>query len=138
MSKSLDCSACGATVEKCDGNSVAVVCWDCLKEGMSADIPNRKKKSEFPRGWRFMKVYVHKDGKVYHKGIEQPELAGTLEPTTVEIKAPATKKSKAQRAQEKQETLSKLNKLKKALKNEKRKTYQKKLQTQISKLQRSV
>lgn len=35
-----------------------------------------------PRGWAFMRCYVHNDGKVYHKGIEQPDLFGTL-PVTI-------------------------------------------------------
>ena len=33
------------------------------------------------RGWQFMKEFVHKDGTVFHKGVEQPKLKGTLKPT---------------------------------------------------------
>jgi hypothetical protein len=32
-----------------------------------------------PRGWHFRDVFVDSEGNVYHKGIEQPELKGTLE-----------------------------------------------------------
>ena len=31
-----------------------------------------------PRGWHFRDVFVDSEGNVYHKGIEQPELKGTL------------------------------------------------------------
>ena len=34
-----------------------------------------------PRGWHFKKVYVDVEGNVYFRGIEQPELRGTLIPT---------------------------------------------------------
>ena len=36
-----------------------------------------------PAGWHFMNEYVDKDGNVFHKGKEQPELKGTLKPTEV-------------------------------------------------------
>ena len=31
-----------------------------------------------PRGWHFRPVYVDSEGTVYHKGVEQPDLKGTL------------------------------------------------------------
>ena len=34
-----------------------------------------------PRGWHFRDVYVDNEGNVYHKGVEKPELKGTLSPT---------------------------------------------------------
>lgn len=34
-----------------------------------------------PRGWHFRDVFVDSEGNVYHKGIEQKELKGTLSPT---------------------------------------------------------
>lgn len=36
-----------------------------------------------PAGWHFMNEFVDKDGNVFHKGKEQPDLKGTLEPTIV-------------------------------------------------------
>ena len=44
-----------------------------------------------PAGWHFMNEYVDKDGNVFHKGKEQPNLKGTLEPTIVK---PRKKKKK--------------------------------------------
>ena len=43
-----------------------------------------------PAGWHFMNEYVDKDGNVFHKGKEQPELKGTLKPT--KVKPPKKKK----------------------------------------------
>ncbi|NPV13229.1 MAG: hypothetical protein HPY57_15830 [Ignavibacteria bacterium] len=34
-----------------------------------------------PRGWHFRDVFVDSEGNVYHKGIEQPQLKGTLPPS---------------------------------------------------------
>ena len=137
MSKTLQCSLCGVDVHKCDSKTTSATCWICVSEMFQGE-PNKRKKEGFPRGWRFMKVFVHSNGSVYHKGIEQPELKGTLEPTKIEAKPVITKKSKVQRAQEKQDTLAKISKLKKALKSESRKTHQKKIQTEINKLQKSI
>jgi len=36
-----------------------------------------------PRGWHFMNEFVDSEGNVYHKGVEQPELKGTLTPTII-------------------------------------------------------
>ena len=47
-----------------------------------------------------MKVFVDSEGNVFHEGVEQPTLKGTLEPTKIEEKS---KKSKFQREQERQQ-----------------------------------
>ena len=36
-----------------------------------------------PAGWHWMNEFVDKDGNVFHKGKEQPDLKGTLPPTKV-------------------------------------------------------
>jgi hypothetical protein len=48
-------------------------------------IPSLRKKKTTgrPAGWHFMNEFVDKDGNVFHKGKEQPELKGTLKPTKV-------------------------------------------------------
>ena len=33
------------------------------------------------RGWQFMKEFVDAQGNVFYKGVEQPKLKGTLDPT---------------------------------------------------------
>ena len=42
-----------------------------------------QKKTGRPPGWHFMNEFVDKDGNVFHKGKEQPDLKGTLPPTKV-------------------------------------------------------
>lgn len=78
-------------------NTVAVLCWKCTN-GLIMSEPEKKKESKgYPRGWKFFAVFVDKDGNVFHKGIEQPSLKGTLPVTVIQPKdAPAklTKKEK--------------------------------------------
>ena len=64
-------------------------------------------------GWHFMKEFVDKNGNVYHKGIEQPQLKGKLKPTVVEKK---NKLSKKEKEVYKQEAAVKVSMLKKELK----------------------
>ena len=47
-----------------------------------------------PAGWHFMNEFVDKDGTVFHRGKEQPDLKGTLPPTSV------TKKKTKRRTKE--------------------------------------
>ena len=44
-----------------------------------------------------MKLYVHKDGTVYHKGVEQPSLHGTLPVTSTTDKPEKKKLSKQEK-----------------------------------------
>ena len=39
-----------------------------------------------PMGWHWMKEFVDKDGSVFHKGKEVPELKGTLPVTVIKRK----------------------------------------------------
>ena len=80
----MECRVCGQMT--CVGEDTnAVTCHDCVSEGMHAQFGGpssaTKKPSGFHRGWRWMKEFVHKDGRVFHKGEEQIELKGTLPPT---------------------------------------------------------
>lgn len=139
MSRSLDCKLCGATVHNCNTDCVEVTCWDCILEVLKPlEEPQKKRQSSaqgFPRGWRFMKEFVHQNGTVYYKGVEQPSLKGSLEPTKIEAKV---KKSKAQKAQDKADMLKRYNELKKELKKETRKTAIKKIESQLKKLQKAI
>ena len=82
--KYMECKVCGQFTAVGD-DTESVTCNDCVTEGMSAQFggPDTSSKTPtgFHRGWRWMKEFVHKDGRVFHKGIEQPKLKGTLEPT---------------------------------------------------------
>jgi hypothetical protein len=74
------------------------VCWSCLVRKLGNPTPpiNDVKKDGYPRGWKFKVVFVHKDGTVYHKGVEQPELKGTLDPTEIPKKKQVQSKEKKQ------------------------------------------
>tara|TARA_R110000782_G_scaffold136851_1_gene229317 strand:- start:1052 stop:1462 length:411 start_codon:yes stop_codon:yes gene_type:complete len=88
--KYLQCKGC-YEYQKVDDESISITCGRCtiirtLKHTPLEDmIPSLKKKqvSGRPPGWHFMNEFVDKDGNVFHKGKEQPELKGTLKPTKV-------------------------------------------------------
>jgi hypothetical protein len=130
--KLLDCHLCGADV-KVDNRIVQATCWHCVIETMWGAAPKtEKKRIGYPKGWRFMNLFVHADGTVYHKGVEDTNLKGTLPPTEIIVKP---KKTAKQKAEEKAQLAEKIGKLKKQLKGESRRTQQKKLESQIRKLQ---
>jgi len=57
-------------------------------------MPEEKKPTGYPRGWKFMSEFVDKEGNVYHKGELQSDLFGTLPPTEIkEIKKQTKKKT---------------------------------------------
>jgi hypothetical protein len=112
--KSLECSrGCGRSVQV-DVDTASVICWMCITKavgveerllrGKSADI---KTKSEFPRGWHLHKQYVHKDGRVFEFGIENPTLKGKLKQTEIKEKPEISKAEKRKIKWEKDERRTK-------------------------------
>ena len=103
-----------------DEDVVAVKCSICtlaMAPVAQRLLTQKKAKSEKPAGWRFMKLFVDKDGNVYHTGVEQPKLKGKLEPSDVDKiredqkkKREETKKKKALREKLRQERLVKQHK----------------------------
>jgi hypothetical protein len=142
MGITLECMKCGAIMLNRSSNATGAICYQCINESMREfDQPIKVKKAPaqgFPKGWRFMKEFVHSNGTVYFKGVEQPDLKGTLTPTTIQPKAPKTKKSKAQKAKEKAEIARQYADLKKQLQKETRKTVIKKIESQLKKLQKHI
>jgi len=85
--------------------TLSVLC-NCCTRKISAppEISKGYQSKGMIRGWQFMKEFVHEDGRVFHKGVEQPRLKGTLPPTPkVVSKNKLTKR-------EKQELKNKLSK----------------------------
>jgi hypothetical protein len=84
----LQCKSCYEYV-KVDENTAAITCSTCTMKKALALKPldeffaKKHKKTGRPAGWHFMNEFVDKDGNVFHKGIEQPKLKGTLPPTKV-------------------------------------------------------
>ena len=97
MYRYMECKRCGQ-MAKCGEDATAVTCSDCVNE-MVDPIEIGYKKSDKPRGWTLKGVFVDKDGNVYHKGVEQPDLKGTLEPTVIEDKKPSKRMTKKEKTE---------------------------------------
>ena len=126
---------------KVSGEAASVLCWYCTERMTEPPVIQRVKiDSGMPRGWKLKAVFVHTDGTVYHKGVEQPELKGTL-PATKIVDTPLKKKVKLTRRQ-KQERVHTLGDeiatLKAQLFRETRKTKKAVLMKEISKLNREL
>ena len=84
----LQCKSC-YEYKKVEEKTKAITCSKCtmikaLKlKPMNEFFKSIKPKTGRPAGWHFMNEFVDKDGNVFHKGKEQPELKGTLKPTKV-------------------------------------------------------
>jgi len=111
---------CGAYISVGE-TAINVVCGTCTNMRMMSKFPELhedKKKREStgrPAGWHFMAEFVDKDGNVFHKGEEQPDLKGTLSPTKIKPKKkPAKRRSKEEillaRHKKKKEVLKKAKK----------------------------
>jgi len=91
------CKICQSEYVEVDTGIRAVTCSGCVIKKTLALKPmdeffaKKHKKTGRPAGWHWMAEYVDKDGNVFHKGKEQPELKGTLKPTKVK---PRKKKKK--------------------------------------------
>ena len=115
----MQCKVCKSEYVSVSENIVAVTCSTCVQRicisqmSLEEMIPSLRKKvsSGRPAGWHFMKEFVDKDGSVFHKGKEQPELKGTLKPTKVK---PRKKKKKLTADEKLYKDINKWKKRKKA------------------------
>lgn len=85
--KLMKCSSCENEV-RVDQSCVSVICpmCSCKLAGAAREYINKPKtKSEFPKGWRLYKQYVHTDGRVFEFGVENEQLKGTLKPTEIKV-----------------------------------------------------
>ena len=85
--KWLQCKFC-CEYQKVDDPVGYITCGGCvtkidLLQFPDTAIKKQKKSTGRPAGWHFMNEFVDKDGNVFHKGKEQPDLKGTLPPTKV-------------------------------------------------------
>ena len=83
----MDCKITGEPIRNVSTDAVSVVGNTALTGLLHKKFPETDKPSYRPTGrpagWHFMNEFVDKDGNVFHKGKEQPDLKGTLEPTKV-------------------------------------------------------
>ena len=84
----LQCKSC-YEYKKVEEHTKAITCSRCVMiktlqlKPMDEFFKSVKPKTGRPAGWHFMNEFVDKDGNVFHKGKEQPDLKGTLPPTKV-------------------------------------------------------
>ena len=117
----MDCKITGDPVKNVSTDAKEVIGDRALTSRMYKMFPETfevANKSSYkptgrPAGWHFMAEFVDKDGNVFHKGVEQPKLKGTLPPT--KVKPP---KKKVKRRTKDEILVAKYNEKKKILKKE--------------------
>ena len=117
----MDCKITGDPVKNVSTDAKEVIGDRALMSNMYKMFPETfevANKSSYkptgrPSGWHFMNEFVDKDGNVFHKGVEQPKLKGTLPPT--KVKKP---KKKMKRRTKDEILVAKYNEKKKVLKKE--------------------
>ena len=94
----MDCKITGEPVKNVSTDAKSVIGSRAFMAKMDKMFPEKPKrvKTGRPSGWHFMGEFVDKDGTVYHKGVEQPKLFGTLEPTKVKAKKKMKRRTKEQ------------------------------------------
>ena len=114
----MQCKHCQSEYVQTSEDAVAVTCYKCVNRITTSQMtledffPSMKiKKTGRPPGWHWMKEFVDKDGNVFHKGKEQPELKGTLKPTKVK---PQKKRKKLTKDEKLYKEINKWKKRKKA------------------------
>jgi len=76
----------------------AVLCWRCVNKTVGPpEVSGGYVSKGRPRGWQFMKEFIDPQGNVFHKGKEQVNLKGTLEPTKID-RTPKKKLSKQEKS----------------------------------------
>ncbi len=117
--KYLTCYKCGAREVKVEENVVKVVCHICCANYGDPTSEEKHNNEGFPKGWKFFKQFVHVDGRVFEKGVENLSLKGKLEPTTITPAKKLTKKDKQVKKELKEKkALERYEKKKKFLKDE--------------------
>jgi len=89
----MDCKITGEPVANVSTEAVSVIGSKAVlgRVGIPKEKPSRVSTGR-PAGWHFMNEFVDKDGTVFHKGKEQPDLKGTLPPTKVLVPKKKTKR----------------------------------------------
>ena len=120
----MDCKITGEPVRNVGTEATSVIGSRAVIARIQQMFPEQDKpkrvKTGRPSGWHFMNEFVDKDGNVFHKGKEQPNLKGTLPPTKIKPKKKAKRRSKEEillaRHEKKKKVLKKAkNKLQKKI-----------------------
>ena len=96
----MECKVTGDPVRNVSVEAKSVIGSRALLARMDKMFPEQNKpkrvKTGRPSGWHFMNEFVDKDGTVYHKGKEMPELKGTLPVTVVKPKKKPKRRTQEQ------------------------------------------
>ena len=96
----MDCKITGDPVRNVGVEATSVIGSRAFIARMDKMFPEEKKskrvKTGRPSGWHFMNEFVDKDGTVYHRGKEMPELKGTLPVTVVKPKKKPKRRTQEQ------------------------------------------
>ena len=121
----MQCKTCGNYVANVGDNAISVLCSNCIMTLIPPQPSKRYIPTGKPPGWQWMTEFVDKDGNVYHRGVNQPDLRGTLPSTKIKPR----KKNKTKRRTKTQISLDRYKEKKAILKQDK-----KKKQKQIDKI----
>lgn len=125
--------------ERIGESTVSVLCSNCVM--LSTPPPVEKVthvKSDKPKGWRFMKEYVDAEGNVFIKGVEQPTMKGTLNPSVIESKPEKIKISKKDKEDLKNSVGQQISLLKASFFKETKKGKRAELTRELKKLERQL
>ena len=120
----MDCKITGEPVANVSTEAKSVIGSRAVMGmvGLPKEKPSRVSSGR-PAGWHFMNEFVDKDGRVFHKGKEQPDLKGTLPPTKIVPKKKTKRRTKEEiliaRDKEKKAALKKAHKKQKDFLNHK-------------------
>ena len=96
----MDCKVTGEPVANVSTEAKSVIGSSALMSRMFKQFPDtttpKRQPTGRPAGWHFMNEFVDKDGNVFHKGVEQPDLKGTLPSTKVDPKKKTKRRTKEQ------------------------------------------
>ena len=116
----MQCKSCNDYVSNVSEDAIAVTCGTCNAIKIAWPKSAKEKVSSGrPSGWHFMNEFVDKDGNVFHKGVEQPKLKGTLPPTKVKPPKKRKKLSADEKLLKQAEQYKRKQKLKRAFKKQK-------------------
>ena len=115
----MQCKSCNEYVTVSE-DALSVVCGTCN----AVKIPWPKTATQRvstgrPAGWHWMAEFVDNDGNVFHKGVEQPKLKGTLKPTKVKPPKRRKKINKYSKMYAQAKAYKQKQKLKRALNKQK-------------------
>lgn len=125
--------------ERVGESTVSVWCGHCV--ALASPPPVEKivqVKSDKPKGWRFMKEYVDAEGNVFIKGVEQPAMKGTLNPSVIEAKPEKVKISKKDKEELKNSVGQQISLLKAEFFKETKKGARAQLTRDLKKLERQL